>query len=187
MKTSNENKKTNGRPNVKTYFQHLMMLMVAIMVSTALVGCDETNGGGGTQTNSPIIGTWVYGVPKAAEWTIEEWTKKNFLYGTAVGLYEFKANGTYLYRIRSYNTYSDTYIQHQGKFRVEGNKITVFERTENYMDFDYPKDNYQNKSIGERSHYFQSTKMSNGNDAIFIENTLQDLEKMTKWYWEKVK
>jgi len=44
MKTHQENKKTNGRPNVKAYFQRLMILMAAIMVSTVLVGCDEING-----------------------------------------------------------------------------------------------------------------------------------------------
>ena len=176
---------------VRTNLRIVAAIVACLAVTTIFATCgkngDDDDGGGGTQKNSPIVGVWVYGVPKASEWPIEEWTKTNFLYGTAVALYEFKANGTYLYRFRSYNNYSDAFFQNQGKYRVEGNKITVYDRTENYIDFDYPKDNYQNKSISERNYYFQSTKMSNGNDAIFIENTLQDLEKTSKWYWERVK
>ena len=133
-------------------------------------------------------GTWVYGVPKVVNWPYGEWTKKNFLYGTAVGLYTFKSDGTYLYKFRSFNDYSDTYIQHQGKYRVEGNKIFVSGRTEKYIDFDYPKYNYENKKLGEKTYYYKFTQMSSGAKAIFIENTLQELDSAGfKFYWEKVK
>ena len=57
----NEHKKTNGQSNVKDFFQRLMMLMLTFMVSTALVGCDETNGNGDTPTgkiDSKVVGTW---------------------------------------------------------------------------------------------------------------------------------
>ena len=179
---------------IKANLRNMVKIVAILTVTTMLAACDNGNpnddddgNGGGKQINSPIVGVWVYGVPKASEWAISEWTKTNFLYGTSVGLYEFKANGTYLYRLRTSNNVLDVFFQNQGKFRVEGNKITLFDRTENYMDFDLPRDNYQNKSISDKNLYFQSTKMSNGNDAMFIENTLQDLEKTTKWYWEKVK
>ena len=57
MKKRNEHKKTNRRGNVKVYFQRWMMLMAAIMVTTALVGCGETNGGDGDQK---LVGLWTY-------------------------------------------------------------------------------------------------------------------------------
>ena len=139
-----------------------------------------------TSIVTPITGAWVYGVTKAIYWPYEEWTKINFLYGTAVGLYQFRADGTYKYQFRSSNNYSDTYIQHQGKYRVEGNKIVVFERTENYIDFDYPNDSYENKPLGERTYYYQFTQTDDEEEAIYIENTAQDLVS-AKWKWQKVK
>jgi len=83
MKTHQENKKTNGQPNGKAYFQRLMMLMLTIMVSTTFVGCDILNDPddpGGTTSGKidpALIGTWT-----CAD------------YWTAIS-YTFKTNGTF--------------------------------------------------------------------------------------------
>ena len=138
--------------------------------------------------NNAVIGTWIYGSAKS-DWPYEEWTKKNFLYGIAAGLYTFKADGTYFYQFRSYTEYSDDYFQQQGKYRVEDNKIILCDRTENHIDFDFPKENYENKQLSEKTYYYQFTQMSNGTEAINIETSIEALNSdiIPSWKWERAK
>ena len=62
MKTKDLNKKTNRCGNVKASFQRFILLMVTIMVSTVLVGCDETNGNGDDtpsgKIDTKLVGDW---------------------------------------------------------------------------------------------------------------------------------
>ena len=56
------NKKTNKRRSVKSSFQRFMILIIAIMMSTALVGCDETNGDNTPTGNidKKLLGKWEF-------------------------------------------------------------------------------------------------------------------------------
>ena len=92
MKTMDLNTKTNRQANLKASFQRFMILMVTIMVSTTLVGCDETNSDGDKGGSGKID-------PKLIE--IADWWSPN----PATGVWEyysFYENGTFEY-YRVYN------------------------------------------------------------------------------------
>ena len=136
--------------------------------------------------NNSVVGTWLYGSARA-EWPYEEWTKTNFLYGVAAGLYTFRSDGAYSYQFRSYTGFFDDYVQQQGKYRVDGNRIILFDRTEDYIDFEFPNENYSGKVLGERVLYYQFTQMSNGIEAMNIEASVEALnsESNPPWNWER--
>ena len=107
--------KTNRQENVKAYFQRLMILMAAIMVSTALVGCDETNvdddDNGGTPSGK--IDTKLIG-----EWSYDDLT----LYGSEHHNYFFNKNGTASLFITGSMMYHG-----EAKYSTSGGKISLTE------------------------------------------------------------
>jgi len=92
MKTHQKNKKTNEQPNGKVYFQRLMILMVAIMASTALVGCDIINDG--DDPDDP--GSTTTG--KIDQKLVGEWEFRNYYSPTnfVTNYCTFRSNGTFL-------------------------------------------------------------------------------------------
>jgi len=134
MKTQDENKKTNGRPNVKVYFQRLMILMVAVMVSTTWVGCNTANGGddpgndGGrtlTTAEKEFVGYWGAYIPQT----------DGDIY------YQFKEDGTfkelrYTYSIRNMlgERYPQIMLLTCGKWRESGGSIYMTNRVQSDWD-----------------------------------------------------
>ena len=113
--------KTNRQENVKTYFQRLMILMAAIMVSTALVGCDTGddpgNGGGNTTgtINKELVGKWGGGWQGMSHY------------------YDFKADGTFLHRMVNSIYVGGTYIRSEndyfrGTWRENGGTVYMTRR-----------------------------------------------------------
>ena len=140
--------------------------------------------------NSAIVGKWLHGDQTAIGWSYDEWTAENAftIYGHAAILFEFRADRTYLRRFRAYNKFGDTFLDHKGKYRVDGNKIIVFDRSETCIDFDYPEESYSNKTLdGEYTYYYQHTQSrfsEYAEDALFIETSVEALSN-TNWYYNK--
>ena len=103
-------KKTNRRGNVKVSFQRLILLMVTIMISTALVGCDGINGNGDDTPSGKID-------PKLIEKGIAYWWLSNLTTG-AYDSYTFKENGTFEF----YHSYNGL-MEVSGKFKTSAGKI----------------------------------------------------------------
>ena len=149
MKTTNENKKTNKHGNVKTSFQRFMILMVAIMVSTALVSCDIINegedpddGNNGSTTTGKIdpelIGSWFLG---SLSGSIYDMNGK-YVGAAGVGsIYSFGKDGTFVLVIGSNYEYSKFEAAYVGKYRTKGNSIEVYSVTyESYSNGKISKD-----------------------------------------------
>ena len=164
-----------------------VMICAAIFSVLFAVGAFAAESPSGTAEGA-IAGTWIYGDQSAAGWTYEKWTDKNFFSAQALILFEFREDGTYLRRFRAYNTFGDDFLEHKGKYRVEGNKIIVYDRIETYTDFYYPKESYTDKALaGEYTYYYQFTRSGHGEyaaDALFIESSLEALSN-TNWHYHK--
>jgi len=122
MKASILNRKTNRQTNVKTYFQRLMILMVAIMVSTALVGCDGLNGddpdNGGTPTgkiDTKIVGKWL--------------TRGTF--GDDYHHLHFNKDGTYMYVVSKTLTWGVGVTEVRGKYSTANGRVYFTESKSN--------------------------------------------------------
>jgi hypothetical protein len=174
-------------------------IIIALRMVEKLKGKALDYSGGTTQppeTTQPpsgsnsIIGTWLHGDQTAISWTYAEWTDENtFTIRDHVAImFVFRADGTYLRRFRAYNNFGDTFLDHTGKYRVEGNKIVVFDRVETCIDFYYPEESYSNKALaGEYTYYYQHTETGYGataTAALFIETSVEALSN-TNWYYEK--
>ena len=121
MKTTNENKKTNRRGNVKSSFQRLMILMAAIMMSTALVGCDETNGDN-TPTgniNKKLTGTW-----HRSDTDSQNKPRSHY--------YIFRKDGTFSFLQGDYNSSSGYFSGSEIKGKYSTSKGKVFFKDVSY-------------------------------------------------------
>ena len=131
MKTNQKNKQARKR---EIFFQRFMILMM-IMVSTALVGCntindpDDDNGGNGkgrtlTAEEMKVKGAWgsVHGIPSGyvfaystPDYYVEKWQKG----GSVFSFYVYDDNGTGHFAYSSNSGYGwSTY-----NWKVSGNKI----------------------------------------------------------------
>ena len=127
MKKKNEHKKTNEQPNVKVYFQRLMMLMLTIMVSTTFVGCDILNegedpNGGGKYNVGELGGTvWSQHPDKTDFWYemitgLEQYIPKSRSYNNS---WIFNPDGTFVFTMRW--LYYDNGYQYGGFLICRGN------------------------------------------------------------------
>ena len=168
-------------------------IIACLAVTTVFASCDKdsSDDDSGKSNNSQIVGTWLNGDQSAVNWTEGEWTDKDFfsILGHVAVLFEFKADGTYLRRFRAYNMFGDSFLEHKGKYRVEGNRIIVFNRTETFIDFYDSKENYKNKALaGEGTYYYQVTQSGYGEyaaDALFIEDFVEALSNTNRYYDKK--
>ena len=177
----------------------ILLCLVTIVVFNACNGNAASGFAGPTPTqttettqppNNTIVGTWLYGDQTAISWTYAEWTDKNTfsIPGHVAIMFVFRADGTYLRRFRAYNKFGDTFLDHTGKYRVDGNKIIVFDRVETCIDFYSPEENYSNKALAEGyTYYYKHTQSGFGEyaeDALFIETSVEALSN-TNWYYNK--
>ena len=124
MKTNDVNKKTNRRGNVKDYFQRLIILMVTIMASTALAGCDivtddDNNGTPTGNIDSKLIGSWFY---------TDMDPKGNMRNNN----YVFRENGTFSFFEGSSYTGSYTGSEVTGKYTTSKGKLNLTGLSYNY-------------------------------------------------------
>jgi len=97
------NKKTNRCGNVKAFFQRFMILMAAIMVTTALVSCGETNGGEG---DKKLVGVWSNWYRVTGDYTDR--------------YYAFNKDGSFFYQRHTNGSWA---WMIEGKYTVSNNKI----------------------------------------------------------------
>ena len=135
MNTMDLNKKTNRHENVKSSFQRFMILM-AVIVSTALVGCDTVNDpdddkGGGSSTTlnayeKKLVGTWRY--------------ENIFNSNSPRENYVFTDKGKFFFYYGAYNNMSLAGDVKSGNFKATADKITFtnIEHTINGEKKNYP-------------------------------------------------
>jgi len=140
--------------------------------------------------NSSLVGLWI--TPENTnilDWTYDDnWARQGgFTAVVGYGLYEFKSNGEFLwrYKMRTWNAVSYTFLQWQGNYRVEGDKIIFSNVVENFINFNRSVDNYENKTLsGEFVYYHRANGTSgDGRSIINIENTASGFSDVsTNWY-----
>ena len=142
-------KKTNKRGNGKDFFQRFMILMASIMVSTALVGCDEINGNGDDtpsgKIDPDIIAAWS-SAPITPIANSNRWV-------------EYKANGTFTDYLATNLDSNPGKITTKGNYRTENGKIYHTKVKETYRATTGSGSNdYTDKSISDYVRDYKITR-----------------------------
>ena len=200
MKTKDFNKKTNRCGNVKASFQRFILLMVTIMVSTVLVGCDGEIGNGngkGRELNAnekELVGelcysnnSVIYDSYAGTGYSEGIWTDLNKTTASALVLFHyFNADGTYQ-RIQG----ASGNLPYTGRFDVKGKWainspgiIQVTNITQTYTSNSTKYESYKNKQMpNENIGYVKST--FNGKQGYYLveDETPEEIQKNYVGTW----